>query len=70
VLLFVLLTFFTGSVDAVSYLGLDRVFTTNMTGNLALFKQSRSTVVVDHHKHASTSEYAVLSVRTPCVSFR
>lgn len=36
VLLLLLLTFVTGSVDAVSYLGLDRVFTANMTGNLAL----------------------------------
>lgn len=36
VVLLVALTFVTGSVDAVSYLGLDRVFTANMTGNVAL----------------------------------
>lgn len=36
VLLLVLLTFVTGAVDAVSYLGLDLVFTANMTGNVAL----------------------------------
>jgi uncharacterized membrane protein YoaK (UPF0700 family) len=36
VVLFVALTFVTGSVDAVSYLGLNRVFTANMTGNVAL----------------------------------
>ncbi|GAA3136469.1 YoaK family protein [Streptomyces rectiviolaceus] len=32
--LLVLLTFVTGLVDAVSYLGLDRVFVANMTGNV------------------------------------
>src|SRR5260221_14664909 len=31
------LTFTTGLVDAVSYLGLGRVFTANMTGNVVLF---------------------------------
>jgi uncharacterized membrane protein YoaK (UPF0700 family) len=36
VLLLVALTFVTGSVDAVSYLGLGRVFTANMTGNVAM----------------------------------
>jgi uncharacterized membrane protein YoaK (UPF0700 family) len=36
VVLLVTLTFVTGSVDAVSYLGLERVFTANMTGNVAL----------------------------------
>jgi uncharacterized membrane protein YoaK (UPF0700 family) len=36
VVLLVVLTFVTGSVDAVSYLGLQRVFTANMTGNVAL----------------------------------
>ena len=36
VVLLVALTFVTGSVDAVSYLGLDRVFTANMTGNVAM----------------------------------
>jgi uncharacterized membrane protein YoaK (UPF0700 family) len=36
VVLLLALTFVTGSVDAVSYLGLDRVFTANMTGNVAL----------------------------------
>lgn len=36
VVLLVLLTFVTGSVDAVSYLALDRVFTANMTGNVVL----------------------------------
>jgi uncharacterized membrane protein YoaK (UPF0700 family) len=36
VVLLVALTFVTGSVDAVSYLGLDRVFTANMTGNVVL----------------------------------
>jgi uncharacterized membrane protein YoaK (UPF0700 family) len=30
------LTFTTGIVDAVGYLGLDRVFTANMTGNVVL----------------------------------
>src|SRR5438445_11358679 len=30
------LTFTTGLVDAVSYLGLDHVFTANMTGNIVL----------------------------------
>jgi len=30
------LTFTTGLVDAVSYLGLGRVFTANMTGNIVL----------------------------------
>jgi uncharacterized membrane protein YoaK (UPF0700 family) len=35
-LLLVLLTFTTGLVDAVSYLGLGRVFTANMTGNVVL----------------------------------
>lgn len=34
--LLVVLTFVTGAVDAVSYVGLDRVFTANMTGNVAL----------------------------------
>lgn len=32
--LLVVLTFVTGLVDAVSYLGLDRVFVANMTGNV------------------------------------
>ena len=32
--LMLILTFSTGIVDAVGYLGLDRVFTGNMTGNL------------------------------------
>ena len=32
----VALTFTTGVVDAVSYLGLGRVFTANMTGNVVL----------------------------------
>ncbi|MFB7762059.1 YoaK family protein [Streptomyces xiamenensis] len=36
VALLIALTFATGSVDAVSYLTLDRVFTANMTGNVAL----------------------------------
>jgi uncharacterized membrane protein YoaK (UPF0700 family) len=36
VVILVALTFVTGSVDAVSYLGLDRVFTANMTGNVAM----------------------------------
>lgn len=36
VVLLVVLTFVTGTVDAVSYLGLQRVFTANMTGNVAL----------------------------------
>ncbi|WP_436981520.1 YoaK family protein [Streptomyces sp. enrichment culture] len=36
VVLLIALTFATGSVDAVSYLTLDRVFTANMTGNVAL----------------------------------
>ena len=31
-----MLTFTTGLVDAVSYLGLGRVFTANMTGNIVL----------------------------------
>ncbi|MEE6165227.1 MULTISPECIES: YoaK family protein [unclassified Mycolicibacterium] len=30
------LTFVTGIVDAVGYLGLDRVFTGNMTGNIVI----------------------------------
>jgi uncharacterized membrane protein YoaK (UPF0700 family) len=34
--LMVLLTFVTGVVDAVGYLGLDRVFTGNMTGNIVI----------------------------------
>ncbi|HEX4717421.1 MAG TPA: YoaK family protein [Thermoleophilaceae bacterium] len=33
----VVLTFTTGLIDAVSYLGLGRVFTANMTGNVVLF---------------------------------
>ena len=36
IVLLVALTFVTGATDAVSYLGLDRVFTANMTGNVAL----------------------------------
>ncbi|WP_019434575.1 YoaK family protein [Streptomyces sp. AA0539] len=36
VALLIALTFATGSVDAVSYLTLDQVFTANMTGNVAL----------------------------------
>ena len=36
VLILLALTFVTGSVDATSYLGLGRVFTANMTGNVAL----------------------------------
>ena len=36
IVLLVALTFVTGAVDAVSYIGLDRVFTANMTGNVAL----------------------------------
>ena len=32
----VVLTFVTGTVDAVGYLGLDRVFTGNMTGNIVI----------------------------------
>jgi uncharacterized membrane protein YoaK (UPF0700 family) len=36
VVLLVALTFVTGATDAVSYLGLQRVFTANMTGNVAL----------------------------------
>jgi uncharacterized membrane protein YoaK (UPF0700 family) len=35
-LLMLLLTFTTGVVDAVGYLGLDRVFTGNMTGNVVI----------------------------------
>lgn len=34
--LLVVLTFVSGLVDAVSYLGLDHVFVANMTGNVAL----------------------------------
>ncbi|MCZ2401875.1 DUF1275 domain-containing protein [Paenarthrobacter sp. Z7-10] len=34
--LMLILTFSTGAVDAVGYLGLDRVFTGNMTGNVVL----------------------------------
>ncbi|XTR51741.1 DUF1275 family protein [Pseudarthrobacter sp. So.54] len=34
--LMLMLTFSTGVVDAVGYLGLDRVFTGNMTGNVVL----------------------------------
>jgi len=37
VLALIVLTFATGIVDAVSYLGLGRVFTANMTGNVVLF---------------------------------
>jgi len=36
VLILLCLTFVTGSVDAASYLGLGRVFTANMTGNVAM----------------------------------
>src|SRR5919107_303682 len=36
VALMLTLTFSTGIVDAVGYLGLDRVFTTNMTGNVVI----------------------------------
>jgi uncharacterized membrane protein YoaK (UPF0700 family) len=36
VLILLSLTFVTGSVDAASYLGLGRVFTANMTGNVAM----------------------------------
>lgn len=36
-LLLISLTFASGAVDATSYLGLGRVFTANMTGNLVLF---------------------------------
>ena len=32
----IVLTFVTGVVDAVGYLGLDRVFTGNMTGNIVI----------------------------------
>jgi len=35
-LLMLVLTFVTGLVDAVGYLGLDRIFTGNMTGNLVI----------------------------------
>lgn len=35
-ILMLMLTFSTGAVDAVGYLGLDRVFTGNMTGNVVL----------------------------------
>ncbi|WP_035779148.1 YoaK family protein, partial [Arthrobacter sp. 35/47] len=34
--LMLILTFSTGVIDAVGYLGLDRVFTGNMTGNVVL----------------------------------
>ena len=34
--LMLVLTFSTGIVDAVGYLGLDRVFTANMTGNVVI----------------------------------
>src|SRR3954469_17785458 len=34
--LMLVLTFTTGAIDAVGYLGLDRVFTGNMTGNVVI----------------------------------
>jgi uncharacterized membrane protein YoaK (UPF0700 family) len=34
--LMMVLTFTTGIIDAVGYLGLDRVFTANMTGNVVI----------------------------------
>ena len=34
--LMMVLTFVTGLVDAVGYLGLDRIFTGNMTGNIVI----------------------------------
>ena len=43
------LTFTTGIVDAVGYLGLDRVFTGNMTGNVVRSEEHTSELQSQSH---------------------
>ena len=44
----IVITFTTGLVNAVSYLGLGRVFTANMTGNVILFQDLLPLVFPDY----------------------
>lgn len=56
VLVMLALTMTTGVVDAVSYVGLDRTFTANMTGNIVFLG-----LAFDGHSH--------LPVARPCIAF-